>query len=300
MGLLSKIFGKKNVEEREGEPDLVYVANEDERMNWAIEKANLTLWYFEDSLENPKPEQAYFSIKVKIIDGDKGEHIWLIDPHFDGEGNLYGTVGNEPVDVNTVKLNQKIGIERDLISDWMIIEGGKLIGGYTIRAIREGIPANEQPAFDQSIGLYIDEGVDYFKINRDTPEGAILSLEEAYSNKDIDAAIDCKDFYEEARNMLGGINIELDEEIIEKTAEVLKLSFIKSIEEHGFPDFTQIKNAFPERQKVSETNWIITEICWYPDNGKSFQQLNTYKSSNGWKVLGPVSTKPGDGDQQKD
>jgi len=183
MGLLSKIFGKKNVEERQDEPDMVYVSSEDERMNWAIEKANLTLWYFEESLENPQSHQVYFSIKVKIIDGENGEHIWLTEPHFNAEGNLYGTVGNEPVDVTTVKLNQKIGIDRTLISDWMTLENGRLIGGYTIRAIRDGIPNEEKPAFDSSIGLYIDEGVDHFKPNFDTPEGCILALEKSIQRK---------------------------------------------------------------------------------------------------------------------
>ncbi|MGN8056718.1 YegJ family protein [Pedobacter sp. 22163] len=288
MGLLSKIFGKKNVAEREGEPDMVYVPSEDERMNWAIEKANLTLWYFEESLKNQQPYQNYFSIKVLITDGDEGEHIWLTDPHFDDEGNLFGTVGNEPVNIRSVKFNQKIGIKRDLISDWMIIENGRLIGGYTIRAIRDGVAEKEKAAFDNSIGLYIDEGVDHFKANLETPEGAILAIEKAYNNKDIDAAIACKDFFEEAKSLLSVMKMEIDQDIINETAEVLKLSFINNIEEHGFPDFSTIQNAFPERKKVDETHWVITEVCWYPDGGKSVQLLNTYKSPKGWVVLGPA------------
>jgi uncharacterized protein YegJ (DUF2314 family) len=288
MGLLSKIFGKKNVAEREGEPDMVYVPSEDERMNWAIEKANLTLWYFEESLKNKQPYQNYFSIKVLITDGDEGEHIWLTDPHFDDEGNLFGTVGNEPVNIRSVKFNQKIGIKRDLISDWMIIENGRLIGGYTIRAIRDGVAEKEKAAFDNSIGLYIDEGVDHFKANLETPEGAILAIEKAYNNKDIDAAIACKDFFEEAKSLLSVMKMEIDQDIINETAEVLKLSFINNIEEHGFPDFSTIQNAFPERKKVDETHWVITEVCWYPDGGKSVQLLNTYKSPKGWVVLGPA------------
>ncbi|MDQ0966121.1 uncharacterized protein YegJ (DUF2314 family) [Flavobacterium sp. W4I14] len=288
MGLLSKIFGKKNVAEREGEPDMVYVPSEDERMNWAIEKANLTLWYFEESLKNKRPYQNYFSIKVLITDGDEGEHIWLTDPHFDDEGNLFGTVGNEPVNIRSVKFNQKIGIKRDLISDWMIIENGRLIGGYTIRAIRDGIAEKEKAAFDNSIGLYIDEGVDHFKTNLETPEGAILAIEKAYNNKDIDAAIACKDFFEEAKSLLSVMKMEIDQDTINETAEVLKLSFINNIEEHGFPDFSTIQNAFPERKKVDETHWVITEVCWYPDGGKSVQLLNTYKSPKGWVVLGPA------------
>jgi len=290
MGLLSKIFGKKNVEERTGEPDMVYVPGEDERMNWAIEKANLTLWYFEESLANPQPHQVYFSIKVKIIEEENGEHIWLTEPHFDDEGHLYGTIGNEPVDVTSVKLNQKIGIDRKSISDWMIIENGKLIGGYTIRAIRDDIPDHERVAFDKSIGLYIDEGIDYFKTNLETPEGAILSLEKAYNYKNINAAIDCKDFHEEAKSLLSTMKMDLDKEILNETAEVLKLSFINNIEEHGYPDFSMIKNAFPERKKIDETHWVITEVCWFPDGHKSIQKLNTYKSPKGWVVLGPAGT----------
>ncbi|MET0573099.1 MAG: DUF2314 domain-containing protein [Pedobacter agri] len=288
MGLLSKIFGKKNVEERQGEPDMMYVSNEDERMNWAIEKANLTLWYFEESLENPQSHQVYFSIKVKIIDGDNGEHIWLTDPHFDNEGHLYGTIGNEPVDVKTVKLNQKIGIDRSMISDWMILENGRLIGGYTIRAIRDGIPDRDKSAFDQNIGLYIDEGVDHFKPNFDTPEGAILALEQAYNDKNLDAAIACKDFKEEAKMMLTSTSMPQDAEIVQQMAEVLELSFVNNLEEHGFPNFTGLQSAFI-RERVDNHHYIITEICWFPDGGKSIQKLNVFKSVSGWKVLGPIN-----------
>lgn len=289
MGLLSKIFGKKKVVDREGEPSMVYIANEDERMNWAIEKANLTLWYFEESLKHPKPYQVYFSIKVRIMDGDTGEHIWLTEPHFDEEGNLFGTVGNEPVDVKTVKLDQKIGIERDFISDWMIIEGGRLVGGYTLRAIRDGIPDDKKHEFDQSVGMYIDEGIDYFKADFDTPEGAILSLENAFDEQNIDKAVACKDFYTEAKLMLSGMeSTVIDEDIVKKTAEVLELSFVKHTTEGEWPNFSALKRAFTNREKVNDNYWIITEVCWYPDGGKSVKRLGTSKTADGWRVVGLV------------
>lgn len=289
MGLLSKIFGKKNVAERKGEPTMVYIPEEDEGMNWAIEKANLTLWYFEESLSQPKSHQTYFSIKVKIMDGEISEHIWLIDPSFDESGNLFGVIGNVPVDVKTVQVDQKIGIDRSYISDWMIIEQGRLIGGYTIRAIRDGIPDTDKAQFDKSIGLFIDEGVDHFKTDFKTPEGAILCLEKAYDNQDLEAALACKDFNEEAKIMLSTLSMEIDEEMVSNTAEVLELSFINNIKEHGFPNFSNLQNAFPVREKIDDTHYIITEVCWFPDGGISIQKLNTYKSAAGWKVLGLVN-----------
>lgn len=286
MGLLSKIFGQENVEERKGEPDLVYVPGEDERMAWAIEKAGLTIHYFENSLKNPLPQQQYFSIKVKIVDGEEVEHIWLTDTEFDQDGNLFGVVGNEPVNVTTVSLGQQIGIDRALISDWMIIEDGRLIGGYTIRAIRDGIDQAERKSFDDSIGMYVDEGVDYFKIDFDTPEGAILSLEEAFTEKNLQKAVACKDFYQEAKLMLDKLEFETDEEMIRNMADVLEASFIQHMEETGMPDFSNLTSAFTEREKITDEHWIITEICTYPDGGYSEQRLNTYKTIDGWRVLG--------------
>ncbi|SHE69410.1 YegJ family protein [Pedobacter caeni] len=286
MGLLSRFFGKNKVVERSAEPDLVYIPNEDERMNWAMEKAGLTLWYFENSLKSPSAGQEYFSIKVMIEDEGQVEHIWLTAPDFDEEGNLFGEVGNEPVQVKNVKLGQKIGVMRTLISDWMIVEHGRLIGGYTIRAIREGIPETERTSFDESIGLLIDVGIDHFKADFDTPEGAILSLEQAYQEKDIDKALACKDFYQEAKLMLSSLDFQMEEEMIISTSEALAISFVSYIEKEGMPDFSNINRAFTNREKINDNYWIITEVCTYPDGGNSVQRLQTYKTAQGWRVLG--------------
>lgn len=291
MGLLSKLFGKKkDIIKREGNPDVYNMPNENERMNWAMEKARLTLHYFEACLANPKEGQDYFSIKARIEDNGNVEHIWLRDSSFDNDGNIFGVVGNEPIQVTNVSINEKIGIDKDHVSDWMIIEKGKLIGGYTIRAIRDGLQGEAALAdFDANLGgMFVDEGEDYFMPNLDTPEGAILALEEAYDNDNLEAAMRCKDFYKEAEFMLQKMEkLELDDSLITKTAEVLELSYVKSMEEHGMPKFKDIKRAFT-RDKVSDNQYIITEICHYPDGGKSFQKMNTFKVDDQWKVLGLV------------
>ncbi len=283
-------YKQENVRKRKDTPDVYNIPNEDERMNWGIEKAKLTLHYFESCLKSPKENQSYFSVKVKIVEDDITEHIWLTNPDFDNDDNLFGVVGNEPIDVKTIKINQKIGIDKDLISDWMIIEGGRLIGGYTIRAIRDGLQGQELQEFDKGMGgIHIDEGEDYFKPDFETPEGAILSLEEAYSNNDLDKAISCKDFNKEAGLMLGKtLNDDSMDDLIEQTAEVLRLSFIKSIQEHGMPNFENVKRAF-KRQKISDEHFVITETCYYPDGRKSLEKLNTFKTPGGWRVLNPES-----------
>jgi uncharacterized protein YegJ (DUF2314 family) len=288
MGLLSKFFGKRTETTTTNEEQLpvVRVAGTDERMNWAIEKANLTLEYFRDSLCEPTPGQQYFSVKVMIDDGVNKEYLWLTNPSFDDEGNLYGVVGNKPVLVKSVDVNQRIGIDPQFISDWMIIEDGRLIGGYTIRAIRDGLPKEEWADFDKQVGLFIDEGIDYFPHDFSTPEGAILCLEDAYDEQDLEMAVACKNFTEEARLLLMKMkDWGSGNDILETTAEVLRLGFIKNLLEQGFPVFKDIRRAYPHRKRITDNLYLITEICIYPDGGKSSQQLYTFREEDGWRVL---------------
>lgn len=293
MGIFSKLFRAgetgKNVRERPNQPVAVDIQGDDERMNWGMQKARLTLHYFESCLKSPKPGQQYFSIKVKIEDSGKVEHIWLTNPSFDNEGNLFGVIGNAPIDVKSVSMNQKIGIDRKFVSDWMIIENGRLIGGYTIRAIRDNLTGSALKNFDKGLGgMIVDAGEDFLLPSDTTPEGAIIKLENAFDSDDIEAAIACKDFYKEAELMLKKMGkVELGNDILEKTAELLKLSFVKSLQESGIPKFHGIKRAFPKREKINENHMIITEVCYYPDGNLSIQRLNTYRNESGWKVLNP-------------
>lgn len=297
MGLLSKIFGGGKANRNDdgktdadvpGPADIVYLSTEDEQMNWAIEKANLTLWYFEESLKEPHPEQQYFSVKIKIANETNIEHVWLEDPEFDTEGNLFGTVGNAPAHVTGVRLGDKVGVYRSVISDWMIIESGRLIGGYTIRAIRDNIPEEGHAAFDESVGLYIDEGADHFKADFDTPEGAILTLEQAFSAKNLDRVLACKDFRAEAALMISKLNFKPDQELIDTTAETLEASFLQYLEENGMPDFSDKTSAFTHREKLDDRYWIITEVCLYSNGARSVERLSTFRSDSGWRVLGVV------------
>jgi len=300
MGLFSKLFGgkgkkdKDKQEEQEHEivrrdenPDVVMVKNEDERMDWAIEKANYTLHHFKDCLSSPKENQNYFSLKARIEDDHAVEHIWLGEPEYDAEGSFYGVVGNVPLNLTNVKLGDRVGVSSDHVSDWMIVEEGRLIGGYTIRALRDAYPAGpERDAFDEQVGLYVDYGEDYFPVDLSTPEGAILSLEAAYQAKD--RAIACKDFRREGMMMLEKLGPAVDEEMIAQMAEVLQMAFVNSLEENGFPELDGLNPAFPRRQQLSDDLFQIQEVCKWPDGKYSLEEHYVAKTPDGWKVMNTV------------
>jgi len=292
MSFWKRLFGKPStpaVRKREDNPDVYDVPSEDGAMAWGIEKANLTLGYFQQSLARPRPDQQYFSVKAEIHDGPNVEHIWLTEPHFDADGNMFGTVGNEPIDVRNVRLGEKIGVAPGKISDWMILENGRLIGGYTIRAVRDGLQGKALAQFDAGLGgMIVDEGEDHFPVDQSTPEGAILALEAAYDAEDMSRALACKDFRIEAEDLAKADGMPMREGILSTIAEALELSFIEHNQVNGMPKFDGVRRAFLYREPMGDDRYLITEICTWADGQKSVNRLPVVKVGNAWKVLAPV------------
>jgi len=135
-------------------------------------------------------------------------------------------------------------------------------------------------------------GVPAIKSDFSTPEGAILVLEQAYRDKDLEASVQSKDFFIEARLMLEQFkNLpkeHIDSELVRKTAEVLELSYRKEIEQKGFPDMTSVESSFPKRESYQDNIVIVTEVCHYPDGATSRQRLLVAKTDKGWRVLNPI------------
>jgi hypothetical protein len=128
-----------------------------------------------------------------------------------------------------------------------------------------------------------------------TPQGALSALEAAYMNKDIEAAVAAKDFFAEARQMLGNLVVKAGEdgqpisedvETLNTTAEVLELSFRKDIQENGFPDFSGIQCESVIHQTIAEDLVILRETCQFQDGGSSVQDLYAARSSGGWRIAG--------------
>jgi len=148
-----------NVVRREGKPDYIRVEGKEQaKMEQAIERARKEIDTFIAALANPKPTQSHLSVKKPFSwkNGDETnyEHIWLSDVTFK-EGVFHGRVGNEPVDVKDVKLGDEATLQKSEASDWMFIEDGYLVGGYTIRILRDAMPPDERADFDASVPFKI-------------------------------------------------------------------------------------------------------------------------------------------------
>src|SRR5947209_7094276 len=134
---------------------VIAVPADDARMNAAIAKARATVGTFVTALRAPTASQSSFSIKIPISNGDDREHFWLSDVRYDGTV-FSGKIDNEPATVTTVKIGQAISARLAEISDWMYVDHGKLVGGYTLRVLRDGLSPAERAEFDRSIPFKID------------------------------------------------------------------------------------------------------------------------------------------------
>ncbi len=119
------------------------------------------------------------------------------------------------------------------------------------------------------------------------PENAILSLESAYKIKDLEAAVQAKDFGAEAIFLLQNMNPEYanDADIVKQTTAVLELGFRKQIRDEGFPDFSGVLCSLSEAEEVGPRLVKITETCLYPDGEKSIQDLHVIEGANRWRVV---------------
>lgn len=145
-------FGQADKTERPGEPDIYNVETDDKEMNEAIKKSRMTFDDFLTAFKNQKRNQSAFSVKMPFPTGHGAEHIWLTDIQSKG-GKLFGTVDNVPESVTNIKLGDKVEIDRNKISDWFYIDGNKLIGGLTIRVLRNRMTPAERKQFDREFGV---------------------------------------------------------------------------------------------------------------------------------------------------
>jgi uncharacterized protein YegJ (DUF2314 family) len=140
---------------RDGEPDVEFVAEEDTAMNTAMATARSTLDQFVVRLTHPGPSQRDPSLKIRISEGEIVEHIWATDIRYE-DGRFSGRINNEPLDITRVRLGDSIDVTPDQVSDWMVVDGGRLVGGYTIRVLRDRMSTAERAELDRSLNFRIE------------------------------------------------------------------------------------------------------------------------------------------------
>lgn len=146
----------KTADKISDESNVRRVFSDDEEMNNAINKAKQTFTQFDTAFKNGHFDPGSFYLKVRFDVPSGGEHIWA-DSIYIQNGTYYGVLDEDAVDTDEVKAGDKVKITKENLSDWMYADDGLLVGGYTIRVLRNRMSPQEMASFDSSYFLKIKD-----------------------------------------------------------------------------------------------------------------------------------------------
>lgn len=138
--------------------NIIYVSQEDEQMNQAINFARSKLDYFIENLKNNPEDQYHYSVKAAFTTAgeDEVEHLWISEVTYDS-GYFKGTISNKPRLVDHIQYGQYIQVPVNNVTDWLIVdEDGSVTGGYTIKVLRNRMSDQEREQFDRNTGFIFD------------------------------------------------------------------------------------------------------------------------------------------------
>ncbi len=142
-GLLLSACGKKGppqVINRDGESPVIQVADDDPEMAAAIKKARDSVETFVAEWGNRRNRE--FLVKGPFpTDNGSIEHMWVEVQRLE-DGFFKGTLANEPLNIKALKAGSAVQVERDQVSDWLIVDGESTQGGFSIDLLRKREAAN--------------------------------------------------------------------------------------------------------------------------------------------------------------
>lgn len=131
------------------EDRIVNVEADDAEMEAAIATAREKLPHFWRVFAHPDQGEGDFSLKVRIKDSHGTEHFWVSQVERKEDGKIFGVINNDPEVVKSVKLNDRVAVPEENISDWLYMRGGKMVGNYTLRVLFKQMPPKEVEHYKQ-------------------------------------------------------------------------------------------------------------------------------------------------------
>jgi uncharacterized protein YegJ (DUF2314 family) len=138
------------------EPEYFQVPKDHAAMHRAVKEARQTVGKFIAVLKHPAPGQQDFEVKKPFTQGDQVEHLWISDVQLVGN-RFQGRIDNQPRKIGGLKLGQVVSVKPRDISDWLYVDNGKLVGGFTVRAHYDELSAQQKKAFDRDADFKIEK-----------------------------------------------------------------------------------------------------------------------------------------------
>ena len=128
----------------------------DRELDGAIQQARDSLDTFIEMIAKPGADRTFVAVKVRFTPpGELPQDIWVDEVTY-SDGIFRGKMGDDIPSLK-LKMGKKISIDEKDIIDWMIVEDGKLIGGYTIRLAVQRMSPAERERFLKTLDYSIED-----------------------------------------------------------------------------------------------------------------------------------------------
>ncbi len=116
-------------------PPVLGIEADDPRMQKAVQEARERWPDFMSAFEKRDGDQ-HFSIKAPVTDGHNTEYIWVNVSAIEND-IIYGTLGNDPVNLRGYRLDDRIRVPLHDLNDWMYIIDDQIHGGFTLEVFKQ-------------------------------------------------------------------------------------------------------------------------------------------------------------------
>ncbi|MFD0892969.1 DUF2314 domain-containing protein [Luteolibacter ambystomatis] len=133
----AKLCGPEPLQDftQRSQPPVIHVEDDDPLMVAAVTEARASFPDFRKRwLERDNGER--FLVKGPVRSGNRQEYIWFSVTDL-SEETAYGTLENEPVDLNGLKLGDPVALDLADLNDWAFLpaDGTKPLGFHTVKAV---------------------------------------------------------------------------------------------------------------------------------------------------------------------
>jgi uncharacterized protein YegJ (DUF2314 family) len=111
------------------------IEGDDPRLEAAVAEARRRWPEFVAAFEQRDDEDLY-SVKASFTDGENTEFMWLSVGSIENDV-IYGTLGNDPVNVKGLKEGQPVHTKVEDLNDWLFVAGEEPVGGFTVKVLAE-------------------------------------------------------------------------------------------------------------------------------------------------------------------
>lgn len=116
-------------------PKAVYSAGRNDRkLKAAVDEARFRFDEFAKAFERRRGDQL-FAVKAPFSNQGVTEYMWVLVGAIEN-GLIFGTLDNDPVDIDGLHPGDRVRVRRELVNDWMFTDGSRVQGNFTLAALK--------------------------------------------------------------------------------------------------------------------------------------------------------------------